>query len=350
MDKRIILSVAGSGKTYYLVSQLNLVRRTLLITYTIGNSENLKAAIISKFGFIPENIKIKTYFNFLYSFCFKPFLANGFIKGVYWDQPPEFTRFLKRSDLNFYVYKKKWLYHNRIALLILQKKISNEVKFRLEKYYDCLFIDEVQDFGGYDFDLLSDLAQCNLQILFVGDFFQHTYNTSQDGNINCNLYKDLSAYYKKFEAINFLVDLTTLINSRRCSATICDFIRNEVGIQIFSENLRTTEIKVIGTQEEADLMFFDDEIIKLFYSGQDLYNCNSHNWGSSKGLEFDNICVVLNKETLRLFNGQNLSQLKSITKNKFYVACSRGRNNLYFVSSKFYDKFNVKNFDASEKQ
>lgn len=187
MDKRVILAVAGSGKTYHIVEQLDEIKRFLLITYTNNNTENLRNAVISKFGYFPNNIKIKSYFNFLYSFCFKPFLSNDFnCKGIFWQFPPEFTRKLGRNNDKFYLLNDKWLYHNRIAKLIIEKNILPNVNQRIEKYYDCLYIDEIQDFGGHDFNLLCEISKSKIDILFVGDFFQHTFSTSNDGNININ--------------------------------------------------------------------------------------------------------------------------------------------------------------------
>jgi DNA helicase II / ATP-dependent DNA helicase PcrA len=239
MDKRVILSVAGSGKTYHIVEQLDETKRVLLITYTTGNIDNLRNSIIAKFGYLPNNIKIKSYFTFLYSFCFKPFLSNDLnSKGIFWKFPPEYTRNLKRSDDKFYLLKEKWLYHNRIAKLIIEKNILSSVNQRLEKYYDCLYIDEIQDFGGHDFSLLGEVSKSNIDILFVGDFFQHTFSTSNDGNVNINLYKNTSAYIQRFKDLNFIIDNSTLVNSRRCSKTICDFIRDNIGIEIYSHHKR----------------------------------------------------------------------------------------------------------------
>jgi len=59
------------------------------------------------------------------------------------------------------------------------------------------------------------------------------------------------------------------------------------------------------------------------------------NWGKSKGETFDDVCVIINKTTKQLYDKQNLKSLKPTPKNKFYVACSRARNNLYFISEEF---------------
>ena len=339
MDKRVILAVAGSGKTYHIVEQLDENKRVLLITYTTSNTENLRNSIIAKFGYLPNNIKIKSYFTFLYSFCFKPFLADDLnSKGIFWKYPPEFTRNLKRSDDKFYLLKEKWLYHNRIAKLVIEKNILTNVNQRLEKYYDCLYIDEVQDFGGQDFNLLSELSKSKINVLVVGDFFQHTFTTSNDGNTNINLYKNPADYLQKFKNLNFTIDDLTLVNSRRCSKTICDFIRERIGIEIYSHENRETEYQLITDEIEADKIFQNNKIVKLFLQEHYNYDCNSDNWGSCKGLEFENVCVVINDETLKHYNKNTLTNLNPTTKNKFYVACSRTKNNLYFVPMTMYKK------------
>ena len=41
MDKKLILSVAGSGKTTLIISQLNVDSKALILTYTENNYLNL---------------------------------------------------------------------------------------------------------------------------------------------------------------------------------------------------------------------------------------------------------------------------------------------------------------------
>ncbi len=45
---------------------------------------------------------------------------------------------------------------------------------RIELYYDKVCVDEVQDFGGHDFNWLKQIVQANEGGLLVEDFFQHT--------------------------------------------------------------------------------------------------------------------------------------------------------------------------------
>jgi ATP-dependent exoDNAse (exonuclease V) beta subunit len=60
---------------------------------------------------------------------------------------------------------------------------------------------------------------------------------------------------------------------------------------------------------------------------------------------FNDVCVILNKTTKQAFDKQSLASLTSSTKNKLYVACSRARRNLYFISHEFVEK--IKNDVAS---
>lgn len=195
MDKKLILAVAGSGKTTYILNKLDLQKKSLIITYTTNNIENIRLGIIRKFGYFPNNIKLFSYFTFLNSFCYKPFLAQEFpSKGIYWDQPPEFTSKLNRENKKYYLHQSQRLYHNRLAKLLEIKNIINDIKQRIEKYYDSIYIDEIQDFGGQDFNFLKNISKCHLDMTFVGDFFQHTFDTSRDGSLNKSLHNDYGDY------------------------------------------------------------------------------------------------------------------------------------------------------------
>lgn len=48
MDKRVIFAVAGSGKTTYIVDSLSRDKRSLIVTYTVGNYNNLCCKISEK--------------------------------------------------------------------------------------------------------------------------------------------------------------------------------------------------------------------------------------------------------------------------------------------------------------
>ncbi len=333
MDKSLILAVAGSGKTTLIIKKLNLEERFLLITYTINNTRNLKKAIIKKFGYLPENIDLYSYYNFLYSFCFRPFLSYELRpKGIYWEFTPLFTNRLSLSNITRYMTKSGLLYHNRIAKLLEQYDVLREINERLSKYYDNLLIDEVQDFAGHDFNLLKSICQTEIEIMLVGDFYQHTFDTSRDGNTNANLHNDYDKYQKIFENSNVKPNTEYLNKSYRCTKSVCDFISDYIGIDIQSHTDTVSDVSFIGDQEKIEKLYNDENIVKLFYRESYKYNCYSRNWGDCKGENhYSDVCVVLNKTTMIGLSKNKLSELKPITKNKLYVACSRANNNLYLI-------------------
>jgi hypothetical protein len=223
--------------------------------------------------------------------------------------------------------------------LIIEQDVAKEVVARIGKYYDYLFIDEIQDFAGNDFNLLKEISKANLNQLYVGDFFQHTFDTSRDGNINSGLHENFENYKKAFENMGLKLDLETLSKSYRCSSTVCKFISDNLKINIESHRADTTEIKLINDTEEALTIFNNPNIVKLFYREHYKFNCFSRNWGDSKGEDkYFDVCTVVNKTTMGHLEKSKLDQLAPTTKNKLYVALSRTRNNLYLIPDTLLEK------------
>jgi ATP-dependent exoDNAse (exonuclease V) beta subunit len=341
MDKRVVFAVAGSGKTSHIINNLNVDSRALILTYTDKNLANLKQRVLKKFGQIPSGIKIYSYFQFVYSFCVRPLLGNELkTKGINWQVPPTFTMRLKRDNIKFYIDNNKRLYSNRIAKLLEQADVIGEVVERLEKYFDHLYIDEIQDFGGHDFNLLTQIAVADINQLFVGDFYQHTFDTSRDGNVNGSLHNDYIKYKTRFEKAGITVDETLLSHSYRCSDNVCSFVTQSLLIDISSHREDVTNVEFVECETHAEKLFECAETVKLFYQSSNKYQGFTENWGATKGEDcYHDVCVVLNPNTLKHFNNGNLLELAAQTKNKLYVACTRAKNNLYFVPEKLLKKY-----------
>jgi len=330
MDKRVIFAVAGAGKTTQIVSQLSDTDACLILTYTRTNLENIRRAVIRRFGYFPTTITLDTYFSFLFSFCIRPLLSLADRPaGLFFETNPNFyasgdARYLTRSG---------YLYANRAAKFIEHRNLQDAVIRRMQKYFNAVFVDEVQDFAGNDFNFLKVICRANLKTIFVGDFYQHTFDTSRDGGVNKTLHDDLESYQKHFKKMGLEVDNTTLTKSWRCSPDTCNFISEKLDIMIESNRVDKTDIFLIDGIEEAQMFFEESDIVKLFYRQHYLYPCFSRNWGDCKGEDsFGDVCVVLNADTDKKFRQGKLRDLNPQTRNKLYVACSRARGNLYFVS------------------
>lgn len=332
MDKSVVFAVAGSGKTTKLVQQLDEKRRYLLVTYTEANRDNLSRKIIERFGYFPANITLYTYFKFLHGFCYRPFLrSKKNTKGLIFKPPPPIPRYSLIDERRF-ISSGRRLYSNRLAKFIDQTETVPLVVARIEKYFDAFYVDEVQDFAGHDFNLLRQLCTANVECLFVGDFYQHTYDTSRDGSVNKGLFDDYAAYQKKFKAAGIKVDLESLKASRRCSKSVCDFITEKIGISIEADGERISNVCFEDDPAAVQAIYDDSSTVKLFLKEHYKYSCYSQNWGASKGIDhYEDVCVVLNPSNVEAWEVGSFKDINSETKNKLYVACSRARGNLTFV-------------------
>lgn len=343
MGKKVVFAVAGSGKTTRIVEELGAGRRCLVFTYTDENADTLKRKIIAKYGRVPPGVKVMTYFTFLHSFCFRPLIGLKLAsRGLGFSDLPKFDRF-KQTDDRYYLDASRRLYHSRLAKLILVRRLMGEVLERIDEFFDMICIDEVQDFGGNDFNFMLKLAGAKADLLLVGDFRQHTYDTSRDHGVNKNLHATFPAYVKRFRAAGIEVDTESLSLSRRCSPAICDFISERLGIPIKSSTDRVAAVVEVRSQCEADALWRRNDIVKLFYEKHAAYGCVSQNWGASKGDDHhDEVCVVLNPKTLKAHKDGKLHVLPPLTLNKLYVALSRSRGKVYLVPQTYMARYKVK--------
>lgn len=343
MDKTVVLAVAGAGKSKAIIDRLNEDSRCLIITYTENNTLNLRNRILKKFGTIPKGIRVYSYFTFLFSFCFRPVIGDK-ARGINFARKlPVKVQMAKKDTKEHFLDDGRRVYSSRIAkLFTLYPKTGAKLLCRIEKYFDLVCIDEVQDFAANDFNLLLKLAETNVELLLLGDFFQHTFDTSRDGKAQENLHKNLQKYKDKFENAGYTVDTVSLLKSHRCSPSVCNFVSQEIGIQIESHRDDEVNVSFIDDTEKVDELFQDDNLIKLFYSNSNRYLGYTNNWGNTKGLDdFEDVCIVLNKTTLDLYKTNKLSALKPTTKNKLYVACTRARGNLFFVPYHTVSKYKI---------
>jgi len=336
MDRRKVTynAVAGSGKTQYIIDNLNEIDRTLVITFTNNNLESIKQRVIDKFGSIPSNILVMTTYRFLYNVCLLPFsLHTARPKGIIFDESLfKHAKFAKRKTNKFYRYK-GYVYSNKLSRLILDANL--DFISRLNRYVDKIYIDEFQDIASDELDLFFELAKFSGEVVMLGDYNQITYPTSRRGRTNSSVRENIVNFEKAYIKAGFEFNKDSFSTSKRCSNTVCNFISEKLKIEMSAEdNDRESTIKFIDNSEILNELLGDKDVPKLFYKNSTKYDCFSMNWGNSKGLTFKDVCVVLNKKTYDTFKSGQLSTLAESTKRKFYVACTRSYRDLYFISEK----------------
>ncbi len=359
MDKRIILAVAGSGKTYKLGHDIDETKRNIVLAYTNQNIKNIRKEIIDRYGKIPDNTLVLTFDSFLYRYFIRPYermiltfwnKSEIKIKGVEIKIKPEPRlknrkpnfRYKRIDEFEHYVLKDKY-YCSRIPELILYVKNKHENLFKIamnniNKFCDYIYIDEVQDFREKYYELLELIIKESNNIVLVGDYYQHSTNGENNSGKpfnNCTY----EQYIAKLKKLGLNVDTVSLKKSRRCPKKVCEFVKEKFKIDIdaIDEN-PDGKIVFLEKEDEIDAILNDDSIVKLVYNNSKIYKFNAIGWGISKGDTFINTCVILTGEYSNIKSNSFILPQSQITNNKLYVAFTRAKNIVYVISK---DKFDL---------
>lgn len=363
MDKRIILAVAGSGKTYKIGHDIDESKRNIVLAYTNQNIKNIRKEIIDKYGKIPSNTLVLTFDSFLYRYFIRPYekiilkfwnKSEVKIKGVeinikpepiFKNRKPNF-KYKRIDEFEHYVLKDKY-YCSRIPKLILYMKNENENLFKMamnniNKFCDYIYIDEVQDFREKYYELLELIIKESKNIVLVGDYYQHSTNGENNSGkpfYNCTY----EQYLLKLKHLGLKVDTLTLNKSRRCPKKVCEFVKEKfkINIDAIDEN-PDGEIVFLEEEHEIDAILNDDSIIKLVYNNSKIYKFNAIGWGISKGDTFINTCVILTGEYSNIKSDSFVLPQSQITNNKLYVAFTRAKNKVYVISKNKFDLYKEK--------
>ena len=249
----------------------------------------------------------------------------------------------KKDRLAHYVTMRGQYYCATLSELVLQVKKDREslikrVAARLNMFYDCVLIDEFQDFREYDYELIMTLAKKLEDVVLVGDYHQHSVSaTNNSGKPFKNKKGEVS--YDDFVASiikeGFTVDASTLAKSRRCSIDICDYVSQKLGIEIASNGDHSGVVKWID--DDPSSVLDENRIIKLVFREAGKYSFPALNWSYSKGDTVDSACVILTDELDNLDSDKfDPDRIRPSTLNKLYVAMTRSRGDLYLMKASIF--------------
>lgn len=228
-DNLAVIAAAGSHKTEFVVSSAlaaDHTKKVLITTYTNENLAQVYRRIHGKVGCIPSNITLMSWYSFLISHCARPYqhavLAEvGKIRALNFTYPR--SMYIRKANPHkYYLDDKADMFRDSVSEFACQanEQTKGLVIERLERGFDEVYIDEVQDLVGYDLELLDLLFASSLRVVVVGDPRQHTFATNQ-GRKN-----------KKYRGAGFIQWLKERASScaleeraisYRCNQPICDF-------------------------------------------------------------------------------------------------------------------------------
>lgn len=361
MAKKVILAVAGAGKTYHICHKIDPTKKNLVLAYTHENIHNIQKELCDAYECVPELTTVMTFDAFVYHnliLPYEPSIASHFSvprftsRGIcLTDPPPQRIKdkngemvynplYRKKDTLTHYVTKKHQYYCATLSELALQVKkgrdsLIKRAAIRLNMFYDSVMIDEFQDFREFDYELIIKLAKHLNNVLLVGDYYQHSVSARNNTGKPFKTPKGDVPYANFIESVlkaGFEIDTTTLSKSRRCSADVCNYVRSKLGIDITSTG--DNKGQVIWADNIANEVLSNDQITKLVYSEATRYSFSALNWSYSKGDTVDCACVILTKDFEKLAEDNfSIKEISISTLNKLYVAMTRSRGDLYLIKS-----------------
>lgn len=357
MAKRVILAVAGAGKTYHICHNIDKDKKNLILAYTHENIKNIRKELINAFGCIPELTTIITFDAFVYRYLILPYESSilKFFKqekfktnGITLNKPaPQIInnrpnpKYISKGKIGHYITNNGFYYCDNLSELVMHIKqgrnsLIKKIATNLNTFYNEILIDEFQDFRGHDFDLITTLAKEIDNITLVGDYNQHSVSGMNNSGKPFKKGKTDVSYTDFKNAVldlGFEVDETTLQASRRCPKDICNFIQTKLNIKFTHNNNNIGDV-VFLEKSDIDNFLNNNNIIKLVYKNANKYCFRALNWSYSKGDTFDDVCVILTDKFENLnsidFSCENISK---ITINQLYVALTRTKGNLYIIKN-----------------
>jgi hypothetical protein len=335
-SNKAVVACAGSGKTTFIVSEALKVKNSnvLITTYTNENIDQIKQSIIEQNGFIPPNIYVVPWFTFLLRDGVRPYQncmsSSSRVESIFFQNTV--SRFHRKDD---YFTKNNYIYSTKLSEFVFEcnKKSGGLVIKRLEKIYGHIFIDELQDFAGYDLNFFEELFTSSINIVAVGDPRQSTFATNNSSKNSkyrgSKIYEWLQEHEKNG---NIIIEEKT--DCHRCNQSICDFA------DLLYPNLpKTTSKNVTTTGHDGIFLIKSVDIEEYIKKHQPIilrYDKRTNtsgnralNIGLSKGRTYARVLIFPTKNMVQFIKTKDHTKAGDIS--KLYVAITRAKHSIAFV-------------------
>lgn len=347
-DNLLILAAAGSGKTQGLVDSCASAgrgERVLILTYTRNNQAELRRRLALCAG-DHYQVEVRGWFSFLIGSFVRPFLPLLFeglrVRGFDFDSPPQVYARVEQWERYFNPDGQVRKVHLPQLAVRVESASGGAGIRRLERLYDRILIDEVQDLCGYDLEVLTLLMRSAIPIEMVGDIRQAILATNERERKHKKfMYMNIWHWFKSEQKAGRL-SIVQRRETRRCNPTIASFADSlfdeSWGFeQTISMNKRTTDHDGMFLVRRNDV----DEYVSRFSplvlryssaSSRKLSHLQFMNIGEAKGLEHDHV-MILPTEAMAKFlqKGVPLNPRQAA---HFYVAATRARQSVAIILDK----------------
>jgi len=333
---KVIVACAGSGKTTFIVEQALKLKdqRILITTYTIENLGQVKEYFIEKAGCIPPNITVQTFFSFLLQEGVRPYqnqMTNQpRVRSIFFQVKR--SRYHKKDN---YFTSANDIYSNKVSEFVYEcnQKTNGQILKRLGKMFDYIFIDELQDFAGYDLDLLGLFFDSKINLVAVGDPRQATYSTNIAQKHRQYRRSKIFSWLEEKKQNNE-IDIEVKNESYRCNKPICDFASNifpELPKMVSKNSCLTGHdgIFYVTRDKVSDYFKTYKPVILRFWKRTNTLDFYAINIGLSKGRTYERVLIFPTKPMLQYLKTKDISEAGDRT--KLYIAVTRAKYSAAFV-------------------
>lgn len=370
MARKLLIASAGAGKSTLIAEEALIGAKgggkVLLLTYTINNQQELVKHICRIKKVQPSNIVVKGWFSFLLDDMVRPYqrcIVPNRISGILLNEanPHLITRPNSRpfnipgrrqeidgkcNPLHYVTQEDSRAHTFYLAKLAatIQRKTGGMPARRLAQIYSAVFIDEMQDLVGWDFEVVRALAKSEVvHVNCVGDFRQAVYQTSETTKKPQTSADKIAA----FEKMGFKVE--SLAISRRCIQSICDLadrLHAADGHYEPTKSLVTVVppeyaahqgvFAVSAGRVQAYISRYNPVLLRWNRKAEATLCTDriTYNFGDAKGLGFERVLILPPDKHSKFLSG-NVAAFDGAksddSRNKLYVAITRARYSVAFL-------------------
>lgn len=339
---RAVLAVAGARKTQSIVDACaaSPPRRRLVLTFTQSGQADVTGRLTKACtaGLAPH---VLGWYAFLMQHFIRPYLPLVFdgrrLQGFNFEGAP--GRFASGEarylDSRGRAYK---LHLSKFAFDAANASSGGAVA-RLERIYEEIYIDEVQDLTGYDLEMLRLLLDSNARVTLVGDVRQSVFDTNPR-----------DPKFKQYRGLNMInwfraqeqqgrLDLDDSVETWRSNQSIATFsdavLPKSYGFPptISRQNLITGHdgvFAVLPSNVDAYLKIFRPQCLRSSVATAKAFDyLTFRNFGEVKGLTFNRVLIFPTGPIIKLLTSG--TELTGKSACGLYVGVTRARHSVAFV-------------------
>lgn len=341
---RLTLAVAGARKTQSIVDACAggaPGKRRLVITYTLTGQAELQRRLTASCS-ADEEPEILGWYAFLMRHFIKPFLPALYpgrrLRGLNFEGEPARGKFAsgaeRHLDTDSNAYK---LHLSRLALNV-SDAVSGAPLDRLQRMYEEIYVDEVQDLTGCDLHILDALMGSSIDLHLVGDIRQSVFDTNpRDQNLTQFRGIKMGDWFAQQEKKRDLV-IVHSVETWRCSQAVADLADTVFGSAF---DFPATVSKQTEVSHHAGIFAITEDQIDDYMAThqprplrESIVTARDSpfpftNFGKVKGITEDHV-LIYPTGPIRKFL-ETGAELKPKTACGLYVAITRAKHSVAFV-------------------